>query len=125
MTTLEENQAFLAHFGVKGMKWGVRKDRPGGTAPRTSSDFKKTDALRGRPVSSLSNKQLKELNERLNLEQNHKRLNPTSVERGRQKVQNILATVALGVTAYNIVNSPAGKAAVNLGKKALKKKAAT
>ncbi len=27
MTTLEENQEFLAHFGVKGMKWGQRKDR--------------------------------------------------------------------------------------------------
>lgn len=41
-TTIEENEAFLAHFGVKGMKWGQRKDRSGdgGAARAAKKDAK-------------------------------------------------------------------------------------
>lgn len=43
MTTQEERtEEFLAHFGVKGMKWGVRKDRgPEGVSRKTNRDAKK------------------------------------------------------------------------------------
>lgn len=34
----------LAHYGVKGMRWGVRKDRPEGVTAKTSRDAKK-DAI--------------------------------------------------------------------------------
>lgn len=34
--TLEENA--LAHYGVKGMRWGVRKDRAPGVSSRTDRD---------------------------------------------------------------------------------------
>ena len=32
---------FLAHYGVPGMKWGVRKDRPGGVSRRTNREASK------------------------------------------------------------------------------------
>lgn len=31
---LEEDEAFLAHYGVKGMHWGIRKSTAGGTRER-------------------------------------------------------------------------------------------
>ena len=32
---------FLAHYGVKGMKWGVRRERPDGISSRTSREARK------------------------------------------------------------------------------------
>ena len=40
----------LAHYGVKGMKWGVRKSKP------TSSDISKARARVNRDLATLSNK---------------------------------------------------------------------
>lgn len=38
---LQEDLDFLAHFGVKGMKWGVNNTRPGGVSRRTDREAKK------------------------------------------------------------------------------------
>lgn len=35
----------LEHHGVKGMKWGVRRDRKGGGIKKAASSFKKSRAL--------------------------------------------------------------------------------
>lgn len=32
---------YLAHFGVKGMRWGVRKDRPSGVSAKINRDAAK------------------------------------------------------------------------------------
>jgi len=98
------------------MKWGVRKKTP----RPTSSDFKKTAPLRKKPVTALTNKQLKEVNERMQLETKYKQLNPTSAKRGRMAVAEILGTIGLGVAAYNLFHSPAGKALMSIGKKKAK-----
>lgn len=47
MTTNQETDTFLEHFGVKGMKWGVSRDRnrPGGADGKSNgSSSKKTAA---------------------------------------------------------------------------------
>lgn len=113
---------FLSHVGKKGMKWGVRK-----TPIKTSSDFKKVAELRKKRPPQLTNKQIKAANERMNLEQNFRRLNPDAKARGRMKVKGILAAIgasggAIGI--YNAINSKAGKDAIALGKKVLTSNAA-
>lgn len=37
----DDVEDFLAHYGVKGMKWGVRKDRPAGVSARTNREARK------------------------------------------------------------------------------------
>ena len=106
---------FLEHHGVKGMKWGVRKS---GTR-KTSSDYKKTAKLRNRHPAELSNKQLKSINERINLEQNYRRLNPSKIKTGIVAVSGLLATAELANRSIQFLKSPAGQAAINTSKKAL------
>jgi len=108
----------LEHYGKKGMKWGVRKSRSG---PKVSSDYKQTKPLRSRKTRELTNKQLKKVNERINLEQNYSRLNPTKVKKGLNAAKGVLAVATTATTVYTMYNSPAGKAAIAAGKKALKK----
>lgn len=110
----------LIHHGVKGMKWGVRRsqaalDRAAGRT--SSSDYREASRLKKKPVNSLSNKELRALNERMNLEQNYNRLNPSKVARGKNVAKGVLAAATTAVTVYNLVKSPAGKAAIETGKK--------
>lgn len=105
----------LAHAGVKGMKWGVRKDR-------RSSDSISTSALRKKGASGMSNSELKRVNERLNLERNFNKMNPTVFKTGKALTKGVLGLATAGVGVYNLYNSPAGKAAMTVGKNILKKR---
>lgn len=118
LVTDEEVDDFFEHYGIKGQRWGVRKGVKGPSF-RTSSDFKETVGLRGKNPSSLTNKQLKAVNERINLEQNYKRLNPSKTTKGKSHAKEILATVGIGVGVLNLVNSPIGKALISNGKKVM------
>lgn len=126
-----DDEFLLEHSGVKGMKWGVRKPRDekarakqfGPKAKKevkTSSDFKATEKYRGQDPRSLTNKQLKELNERMNLEknyaQNYAKINPSKAKRGEERVKAALATLGLAVTIHQLVRSPFGQDTIWLGK---------
>lgn len=87
---------YLEHYGVKGMKWGVRKSDPvptGQTRVTQKGKKLKTEGGKGLPphedatraatskqkikgsgIQSLSNKELKDLHQRMNLEQNVREL---------------------------------------------------
>lgn len=123
MDTHEKVNEILEHHGVKGMHWGIRrsKDQLARKTPsRTSSDFKKTQEFRKRHASTLSNKQLKDVNERLNLEANFNRNRVSTIdkiERGNKKVKTILGVATTVATINQLSNNSLSKAAVKSGKK--------
>lgn len=108
----------IEHHGVKGMHWGVRSAR---TPRKQSSESKKVSELIKKKPHELTNKQLKTINERKNLEQNFTRLNPSTVKKGLLAAGAILSTATLAANFYNIMNGPAGKAAIAAGKKFMTK----
>lgn len=84
---------FLEHFGVKGMRWGSRKSGPVGEhsedSARTRESLAKVKTARG--THTLTNDELKKLNERLNLEANYKRLTESEeVVKGEKFVTDLL-----------------------------------
>ena len=92
----------LAHYGTKGMKWGVRKaDKFFGTktipAKPKSSDAKKADQAlakaKSKGTKALSNDELKILNERLRLEQQFSQMNPNTKSRGKKFIAQELRKV--------------------------------
>lgn len=100
----------LFHAGVKGMKWGVRK------RDKQSSDSSEASRLRKKSLSSLSNAEVRKLVDRQNLEQNYRRLNPSTSTRIRNRGKAALGLATTGVAIYNLVKSPAGQAAISVGK---------
>lgn len=117
MDTLDE---VLEHFGIKGMHWGVRRSRDSGGDSASRGKSVSVDAARfqkaskkvkTRGISSLSNAELKALNERMNLEQNYGKLTGTksNVEKAKKGHEAIKQIIGVGMTAkqtYDLVNSP-------------------
>ena len=108
---------FLEHHGVKGQKWGIRNARSRVSKSRPqSSDSKKIAKLRKKHPSQLTNKQLRSVQERSNLERSFKQANPKKIEKGHALAKSILAFGATGAAFYALATSPAGKATIKLGK---------
>lgn len=101
----------LAHHGVRGMRWGVRRGRgSGGSAPRKTSTpkppksedaskaHKSASSAKSHGTDHLSNHELQHLVNRMNLEQQYSRLSSTSkasrVSAGKKFTKEILGNVA-------------------------------
>jgi hypothetical protein len=93
----EHVDEFLEHFGVKGMKWGVRKRRDSSPG---SSDYERASAAKNvaktKGTKALSNEELQALVNRMNLEQQYSRLQGpsagTQFRRGATKF--VVSTIA-------------------------------
>lgn len=107
----------LYHYGILGMKWGVRRDRPrsGGSRKKrpSSQDAREASAIKKKKLNQMSNAELKKLNERSRLEQEYSRLNPKSVSRGWKYVATAAGVMGTALSVYN-----SGSQLVQLGKKA-------
>lgn len=107
----------LYHYGVKGMKWGVRKSRTssGKKSSKTkgwSKDAKRANAIKKKSVKQMSNAELKELNKRMELESNYHRLNPSKVKQGLAFAGAAAGAMGTIATLYNNSNN-----LIKIGKK--------
>jgi hypothetical protein len=86
----------LYHFGILGMKWGVRRQRGSDgrviEGSRGSDDHKKARDLKKKGARNLSNAELKSYVERMNLEKQYSNLNKKEVSAGRKFVSDVLVT---------------------------------
>ena len=86
----------LYHFGILGMKWGIRRQRGSDgrvvEGSRGSDDHQKARDLKKKGARNLSNAELKAYVERMNLEKQYSNLNKKEVSAGRKFVSDVLVT---------------------------------
>lgn len=111
----------LTHWGIKGMKWGVRRyqNKDGSLTPKgkkrydtMSDDAKSVKSLKKKRVDEMSNAELKKYNERVRLEQEYSRLNPNAIKRGLAIAGAVAAGMGTVVALHNN-----GKQIIDIGKK--------
>lgn len=79
---------FIRHYGVKGMKWGVRRKKGGvETAKKTQS---KSVAARKAEAESMSDDELRSKINRLRMEKDYLDLTAPTVTKGKNEVQKII-----------------------------------
>lgn len=88
----------LKHYGVKGMKWGVRRANPSGGTNSGSEDAKTNRAIKakvkaGGGTKALSNKELKDYLERMDLEKRYNKANPTLAKKAGKVVGDLLLQI--------------------------------
>lgn len=101
----------LMHFGVKGMKWGVRKKR--------IKDAKRWTSKKQAKIDGMSDDQLKKANNRLRLEKEYRQLTQTRMERYRNKAGKAAEEAAFN-TLQNVLQKGLKKAASQGGSAAIK-----
>lgn len=101
----------LMHFGVKGMKWGVRKSR--------IKNSKKWSSSKQAKIDGMSDDQLRRINNRMRLEKEYRQLTQTRIERYRNKAGKAAEEAAFN-TLQNVLQKGFKKAAAQGGSSALK-----
>jgi ribosomal protein L29 len=102
----------LKHYGILGMRWGVRKGRgsarakkSGGTSDETgvfkkvkketaSADYIRTQKIKRKKLKDMSDQELKTFNQRMELEKKYSQLTAKKVGKGKQIFKEALENVA-------------------------------
>lgn len=109
----------LKHYGVLGMKWGIRRtpqQLARARSSRMSSDASEVARIKKKKVYEMSNEELRKVNNRRQLEQNYSRLNPSTIKKGALIIGG---TVAAMNTALNLYNN--SEKLMKTGKKVISK----
>lgn len=104
----------LFHYGILGMRWGIRRPRgaDGRVVTTGSADHKEARALQRRGIENLTTNELKVLTQRLQLERQHRDLSPDLITRGRLTLQNVAAFGGTVTSLYSIATSPMARGVV-------------
>ena len=121
----ETGKNFIEHFGVKGMRWGVSRSKAaiakdGGGGDKGESNKAKAPAAKKastagnsrnpkKSVSEMSDKELKDYVNRLNMEQQYSRMQPTPMTKRAAKFVTDIAVGALKQQLTNQLSSEIGK----------------
>ena len=120
MTTLNSGMSYedyLEHYGVKGMKWGKRRARSSGS---DSGDSKPARSKKTKPVKAdvkqMSDKELRDKINRMQMEQQYAKLTGTKegrskIEKGQKIFKQTMAVIDTANRVYGVYNSPLGKLA--------------
>ena len=101
MTAIGEE--FIAHYGVKGQKWGVRRSKKAlERERRRSEDSRRHSQNAKKPLSELSDKDLKDLHNRLTTEKNVRQL----TGQGQSAVAKLFSRINKTNTALTTVGAP-------------------
>lgn len=115
----------LYHYGILGMRWGIRKSRSGsGGSKKTSKkriasdDAKDAMSLKKKKVYEMSNAELRRLNDRQNLERTYRQNNKSKIAKGVAFVAGAATLMETGLKLYNNSSKliKIGKAAANASK---------
>lgn len=91
-TMIKSNE--LTHYGILGMKWGRRKGNvKTSSSPKSRHHEDYLRAHTGESYKSMSTKQLKEVNDRLQAEKTYKELTTKQKKKGKNWVTNTLKNV--------------------------------
>lgn len=108
----------LAHFGILGMKWGVRR-KPGpngtvgkgsGTQKKGSDDYLKSRDIKAKGYKNLSTKELQDLTKRMQLEKQLRELTVSDYTRGMEAAKAVLAVGTTAASIYALSTTPMGQA---------------
>lgn len=101
----------LAHYGVRGMRWGIRKSR--------IKNAKKWSSAKQAKIDGMSDDQLRRANNRLRLEKEYRQLTQTRMERYRNKVGKATEEATFNAL-QNAIQKGLKKAAIKGGSAAIK-----
>lgn len=118
----EKTDDVLKHFGIGGMKWGVRKasskpssavggkqvksDKP----DKSSADYKESRQIKAKGYKNMSTKELADLTKRLQLEKQLRDLKVADYSRGIEPAKAILAAGTTIASLYALSTTPMGQA---------------
>lgn len=109
----------LEQAGVKGMRWGFRKNSSGGYSKsgrsiKGSKDHRRSRKIKRKRLRDMSNDEIKELNNRLQLERKYRELNPNAIRRGENLIKGVIGTGNTVNSVMTFAASPAGQRAIRL-----------
>jgi len=106
----------LYHFGIPGMHWGVRR-QPGSSgrvskgkvSKEVSDDYAQAKSIKAKNYKQMSNKELKDLTSRMQLERSLRDLKSSEYQKGLDFVKTATAMATTLATAYAISQTPLAK----------------
>jgi pyruvate-formate lyase len=110
-TSIDESLEFLAHYGIKGMHWGVRRNggHPGREEHPVSSDAQKAHevarTIHEHGTAAVGNEDLQHLVNRQRLLQQHAQLNPGDPSHYRKGLDYVKSLTNDVNTVVNAVNT--------------------